>query len=190
MKNIKSPYQPKSIKTLDIRDSNHPARGEINKAIGSFNFTASFQEDVETLRKFKQIPGLVSFICTLRKDDEIIGEGRGTATFSKINKYVDRTVNTALKASFVDSVVRSTRMLESFQTDEDEDEWQDDDIEKAYKEKERYEQTQNITDKQKKFLTELVQTKVNDEEERNGWLSQMNELTKEEASQAIETFLA
>jgi hypothetical protein len=185
---IISPFQGKkeSMFEIDIRNPKHPARAEIDKVLGVYEITATFNEDADTLSQFSSIKGLVAIKCILEMDGEIIGEGRGTAVFSKVNKYIEKTVSVAVKAAFIDAVVRCTKLQETFKPGDVE--WSED-IEDAYEAKAVYEGRQTITDKQKKFLTELVQTKVNDEEERNGWLNQMTQLTKGEASEAIESFL-
>jgi hypothetical protein len=48
---------------------------------------------------------------------------------------------------------------------------------------------EGITDRQKSYLAELIQSKVQDEDEKERWMSQMSELSKEDASQAIASFV-
>ena len=56
-----------------------PAFEEVSKSVGTYNLTAIIREDKETLSLFKHVPGLIAFICTLKKGDDILGIGRGTA---------------------------------------------------------------------------------------------------------------
>lgn len=45
-----------------------------------------------------------------------------------------------------------------------------------------------ITDRQKSYLSELVNINIFDEQERENWFSQIHGLTKNEASEAIQAF--
>jgi hypothetical protein len=155
-------------------------QGEINKLLGTYQFSATFEEDTQTATTLKHIPGIIAFVCTIKKGDQIIGQGRGTSVINQNNRFIVRTIGYAFNASIVDAIVRSTKILDIFRPDAKPHSWGGaDTAEDSFV---------GITDKQKSYLTELIQSKVTDEDEREGWMSQLGELTKEEASQAIQRF--
>ena len=59
-----------------------------------------------------------------------------------------------------------------------------------YKELDRYDSSggDGITDKQKSYLLQLIQSNVADEDDREQQISQLDELTRDEASEAIQSF--
>ena len=95
-----------------------------------------------------------------------------------------RNISFAFHASFIDAVVRSTKLQDVFRPDRIPHSWNGPSVEAS----ESCESGETITDKQKSYLLQLIQTNVADEDEREGMVSQIDEYTKEEASQAIQTF--
>lgn len=170
-----SPVQVMKYKSMDPSDKRHPLREEIRKCIGTHDITAEFTEDTETIGVFKHILGLVAFVCTLKKGGKIIGQGRGTAVLSNMNRYIERTVHTAFNSSLIDAIVRSTKMLDAFHP-------------RANAQQDRGVAFDLITDRQQSYLLELIQTGIADEEERSRWEAQISGLTKDEASEAIQSF--
>lgn len=178
---VPSPFQVarKPIYQKDVAKTD-TVREEVNKLLGTYQFSASFEEDSQTVSTLKHVPGLVAFLCTIRKGDQIIGQGRGTSVINQNNRFIVRTIGYAFNASIVDAIVRSTKILDIFRPDAKPHAWGGaDDVEDSFV---------AITDKQKSYLTELIQSNVADEDEREGWLSQLGELSKDEASQAIQRF--
>lgn len=178
---IRSPFQ---VRTFNRKD---PLREEIEKNIGTFNLTATIEEDNNTLSLFKHVPGpIIAYICTLRKGTEIVGIGRGSAILSRINKFVDRAVRYAFNASVIDSVVNSTKALDALYLKG----LSQKDIPILNEQTNEVDYTSDLaTDKQKSYLRELINININDEKERSGWESQIEELTREEASEKIQFFL-
>src|SRR3989344_9499230 len=86
---IPSPFQVAQKRTFEKKD---PLRAEIAKNIGTFNLTAIVEEDTQTLSSFKHIPGFIGFLCTLKKGNEVIGIGRGSAILNRMNKFVERGI--------------------------------------------------------------------------------------------------
>lgn len=164
---IISPFQVKRKNEYDVRVASHPVQELINSMIGTYNLSASFEEDRLTLETFQNIPGLVAFLCTLKKGNEIIALGRGTAVISKINRFAEKLIKTAFHSSLVDAIVKSKMM----------------DI-NIYSSTQTYDEP--ITERQKSYLLELIQN-VDDDEERERLMSQIDDLTKEEASNAIQS---
>ena len=164
-------YQKEKVDTV---------REEINKLLGTYQFSATFEEDTQTATTLKHIPGIVAFVCTIKKGDQVIGQGRGTSVINQNNRFIVRTIGYAFNASIVDAIVRYTKILDIFRPDAKPHSWGGaDTAEDSFV---------GITDKQKSYLLQLIQTNVADENERENLVAQIDEYTKEEASQAIKRF--
>ncbi len=185
--NITSPYQRLSKEALNTQSEGHPVQQEILKSIGTFHITAVVEEDRQTLSTFNKVPGLIAFMCTLKKDDVIIGIGRGTAMISRVNKYIERTVRVAFNASLIDAMVRSTKMLDALYLGTTN--IQRDSVTTVNNSFDATDSFIKISDKQKKYLLELVKTKVPDISKRNQWKEQIEDFSKDEASNAIKSFM-
>ena len=187
-KPIVSPFQTMSKNAFNTQDKKHPINEEIKKSLGTYNFTATFESDTRTLEKFKHITGIVAIICTLKKGNEVVGEGRGTSVLSKVNRYLERTVRYAFNASLLDAVARSAKMLDSLHLDENLNH-EVNVAPTAPVEVYKIKDTEGlITDKQKKYLLELIKIKVSDKDEQDQWKIDVERLTKDEASLAIQNF--
>jgi hypothetical protein len=176
---IASPYQ--QIKQDAEEMTNKNVWDEMRRCIGTYNLSAVFEEDTQTIGTFKHIPGIVAFICTIKKGDKIIGQGRGTAVINKVNKYIERTVRASFNAALIDGIVKSTKFLDAIYPDANPD---SQDMGVAFRQAYGFDA---ITDKQKSYLLGLIQS-IDDEEERNRWESQVDGLTKEDANDAIKAF--
>lgn len=158
-----------------------PVRAEIEKCLGSFDISVTFQEDEETLRTFKRVPGHVAFLCTLKKGEEVIGVGRGSAVLNRMNRFIERTVRVALNGSFIDSTVRASKMLDALHFGSGAEQ-------NTGEQGGGNGQSDGITEKQEKYLRELIQQNVEDEKAREEYILQIPELTKGEASSLIQGF--
>mgnify|MGYP001568643040 FL=1 len=187
---MKTAYKPNAIssfkvtqkESFDVQDKKHPIREEIEKCIGTYNLTVVVEEDFQTQTVMKHVHGLISFICTLLKDGRVIAQGRGNSILNSSNKFLQRAVSSAFNSALAEAAIKATKVLDTFRnmgatpmT-----------LEEAYKAKDEHEYV-GITDKQKKYLLELVHSNISDEDERNKWESQINEFTKGEASEAIQS---
>jgi hypothetical protein len=193
MKNLNKNHAPFNYdalrhNTFNVKREQHPARTEIRKCIGTYTIKATFDEDVRTTDMFGHINGLIAFICRLEVDGKVIGEGRGAAVLNSFNKYVERTVGTALKASLVDAVVRSTKILETLPMNP-QPAPEKGRVRGEQRPDEQVPMADNpITDKQKSYLTELIHMNV-EPNEQDQLLSQLDEMTKDEASEMIGSFV-
>jgi hypothetical protein len=185
---ILSPLQVMNAKALDTQNVKHPVQEEIKKCIGTYNFTATISQDYQTLEKFRHVPGIISFICILKRDSEIIGEGRGVGVLSKINKYLERTVRYTANASFLDAVTRSLKMIDVINPSVNEEQ-EVNAIAEGISNTKVIENIIPITESQKKYLSGLIQTNIKDKEELYRWRNRMSKLTKDEASKAIQSFV-
>ncbi|MFA6397497.1 MAG: hypothetical protein WDK96_01455 [Candidatus Paceibacterota bacterium] len=173
---ITSPYRAKQVRLSPIQE-------EVEKNIGTFNLTVQVEEDTATVAQFKHVPNFVAFICTLKRGTETLGIGRGSAVLNRLNKYIERSTRYAYCASIVDAIVRSTKMLDALYLQPNEQK----DVDIPVKEADRA--TEPATDAQKSYLQKLIKVNVVDEQKRKYWESQINMLTKDEASEKIQSFV-
>lgn len=188
---IASPYQAKQRDVFDISNKNHPARDLIEKMSGTYTLKISFEEDKATALQLKH-SGIVAFLCIIKKDGEVLGIGRSHSVLSPVNKYIERTVQTAFNYSFVDACSKATKILDTFQPDT---------VSKFQvikspvvssciaKETTNEPETDMMTDNQRRYLTQLIHTNIQDDEECDRWESNMSSFSKEDARDAIQTFL-
>ncbi|OHA22112.1 MAG: hypothetical protein A3H57_04830 [Candidatus Taylorbacteria bacterium RIFCSPLOWO2_02_FULL_43_11] len=180
----RKPYVPPVEKTDTVRE-------EVRKLLGTYDFSATFEIDDQTATTLKHIPGLIAFLCTIKKGDKVIGIGRGATVINQINRFIVRTINYAFNASLVDGIVRSTKILDVFRPDAQQHPWNGPSAPKpvSYGETEQYAGSgDSITDKQKSYLLQLIQTNVSDEDDREQQISQLGEMSRDEASEAIQSF--
>lgn len=182
---VSSPFQAMQKKTFDIQDKKHPIREEIARCVGAYNLTAVVEEDFQTQTTMKHIPGLISFLCTLLKDGKVIAQGYGSSVLSSSNKFLRRAVSSAFNSALADATIRATKVLDTFRNPDDSS--VSEALNDAYEAKNRNEFVP-ITEKQKSYLFELIQTNIDDEEERRKWESQIDQLSRNEASEAIQNF--
>jgi len=145
---------------------------------GEYTVTARFEEDKETVRTLPKLKGLIAFLCTLERDGEVIGQGRGSALLSSTNRYMDRLLRTAFNSALVDAVIRSAKVLDTFSGP----------VQQELPEEVQNAQ-QQATEKQVRYLEQLIQG-LPDEREREHWQQQLTALTKQEASDLIARFKA
>ena len=182
---IISPYQAMQKKTFNVHDKKHPIREEIQKCVGTYNITAVVEEDIQTQAIMKHVPGLISFLCTLLKDGRVIAQGYGSSILSSTNKFLQRAVSSAFNSALADATIRATKVLDTFRNPDKSA--VSTALNEAYEARNRNEFI-GITEKQKSYLQELIQVNVTDEDERNRWESQIDQLSKDEASEAIQNF--
>lgn len=172
-KPVVSPLQMMQ-KSFDIRREEHPVQKEVRRVVGTYEMTAEVVEDKETLATLSR-PGVIAFLCRIKRDGQIIGIGRGSAVLNQMNKFIGRTVHAAFNYSLLSAVAQSTRALDAMIDPHGEMS-----LESAGVVQEP------ITDKQKSYLTELVQKKVRDESTIGWYMENISTMTKDRASAAIQ----
>lgn len=182
---IISPIQMIQKKTFDVQDKKHPVREEIAKCVGTYNLTAVVEEDIQTQAIMKHIPGLISFLCTLLRDGKVIAQGYGSSILNSSNKFLLRAVSSAFNSALADATIRATKVLDTFRNPDNSA--VSTALNEAYEAKNRNEFIPS-TEKQKSYLFELIHTNIADEDERRRWESQIDQLSKDEASEAIQSF--
>ena len=183
---IPSPFMKK--RPYDIQGPDHPVRDEIKKFVGKYNIVAEIEEDTATIALLDYVPGLVSFLCTLRDSDgKILSQGRGSAVLNQNNRYISKMLNLAFGSAFVDASVRCAKVLDTLRTNgQDTPDIASND---------HYETRENTvrelaSDKQKKFLRGLIRSGVKNENSRQQMESEIDDMTKKEASEKINFLMA
>jgi len=168
---IPSPFQ--------ARQKSDPVQEAVEQNIGKFLLEISIEEDRETALQLKDLPGpIIAYKCTIRKGSQVLGIGRGSNILSKINKWVDRSVRYTLNASIIDSMIQSVKALDVLYLKENGEVLTQETIGIDY-----------ASDKQKSYLRELIRANIFDEGKRKYWESQIEQLTKDEASEKIQSFV-
>jgi len=148
--------------------------------VGKFSLEISVEEDKETALLLKHLPGpVIAYKCTVRKGSQVLGIGRGNAILSKINKWVDRSIRYTVNASIIDSIIQSVKALDVL--------YLKDNTEGSAQE--TIGGIDYASDKQKNYLRELIRSNIFDEGKRKYWEAQINLLTKDEASEKIQSFV-
>ncbi len=167
---------PSPTYTVRKKESQDPVRELVQKCAGTYNLVAVVEEDVQTLTAMKHVEGLVAFMCTLLKDGRMIAQGRGSAIFNP--RFISRAVNMAFNSAISDSVIRATKVLDILRNPDSAN----------APTSQRNETSERATEKQREYLAQLISINVTDDDERERWQSQLDELTKQEASKLIEQF--
>ena len=168
---IPSPFQARQ--RLD------PVQQAIQQNVGKITLEINIEEDKETALLLKHLPGpVIAYKCTVRKGSLVLGVGRGSGILSKINKWVDRSIRYTVNASIIDSMVQSVKAMDVLYLSENTDNSDQEINEVEY-----------ASDKQKNYLRELIRSNVSDESKRKYWESQIEQLTKDEASEKIQSFV-
>ncbi len=177
-----SPYQLKPqphpieimrAKVYDVQDKANPIRAEIDKCIGTHTIKAVIEEDRQTLDTMG-VDGLVSFLCTMTKDGRVLSQGRGSAMIGPTNRFFQRAVACAFNSALADAAIRATKVLDQLRDKSGAEEAYEDSI------------SEPATEKQREYLRQLIQTRVTDGDERRHWEAQLNSITKDAASEAIQ----
>jgi len=181
-KGVVSPFASRqNMGVIDISNENHPAKEEIKKLCSSsYMINVSFEEDIETIKLFPHVLGLVAILCKFSINGQLIAYGRSCSVFSKFNKYITRTISGTLNGAFLSASNNAVKMLEAFRTCANEE------TDKPI----IYEEEDLATDKQKGYLASLIEEKI-PFKERPKWIQELsnNLLTRMEASDKIACLL-
>ena len=170
--------------SLDVQNKRHPARALIEQCLGKYSLECVVEEDVSATAVMRQ-PGLIAFLSTLLRDGRVLAQGRGSAILNKANRYLDRAVRSAFNSSISDAAIRATKVLDTFIANPIDEQA----LEEAYQARDVGSPPPMITDKQRSYLTELIHINISEERERGRMMSDMDSLTREQASEAIANFV-
>ncbi len=186
-----------------VRGRKSLAKGGSEKLASIYNLTASFEKDTDTIEMLGSPKGLVAFICNLKNRDGVVaGQGRGADMLDRNQGDPNKTIKMSQKSAYIDAVIRTTGLSDIFTQDieavnpiasanqhsnEEQKGW----VEAIVGEQQidvRDAQTYNstLTDRQRKYLISLITSRIVDEEEREQRFEQMENLTKQEASEWIQ----
>lgn len=176
---------------FNVQDSRSPVRKELLKAIGSHSFRCELSEDTQALALFKK-PGLIAFVATISRGNsgEVLGQGRGVAIIDSSNRYFVKAIQAAASAALVDSMVKSTKLfnlLDTVATTTDKD-VPETAIGEAYQAKES-DGFEHASEAQCQYLQQLIQVNVEDDSERDKLISGIEEMSRSEASSAIQSYV-
>ena len=158
----------------------HPIREEIDKLLGVYEITATFEEDAQTSTIFNH-PGLIAYLCTLKLGGRVIGQGRGMSVLSQSNRYITSSVKFAFSSALTDACVRAGKFPNAFASGDTEP------VPSFGMGSDSYSAaTYQASDAQKKFLKQLIDSKVDDEDEKNQMLSNLDTMSKQDASELIQ----
>ena len=176
------------------RERINPIQEEIAKNVGTYNLTAIIEEDKETVSKLKNIPNLICFLCTLKIGNEVIGIGRGSANLNRMNRGIERGTRYSFGNSLIDAVVRGIKNLDAlyFKTTNQTETKISEDKDLEGRDSQAFygdEELQTATEKQRNFLSKLVQNC--DEENKEEYLSALASpyLSKFQCSELIQKLM-
>jgi hypothetical protein len=181
-KGVISPFASRqNIGMIDVRDENHPVKEEVKRLCSnSYTIKVTFEEDRETNKLFAHIPGLITILCKFSLDGQVIAIGRSYSIFSRLNKYITRTVSNTLNGAFLSASNHAVKVLEAYRAGGSEE------VDKPV----IYEEEDLATDKQKGYLASLIEERI-PFKERPKWIQELsnNLLTRIEASEKINNLL-
>ncbi len=167
-----------------IKGKKSLAKGGAEKIASIYGYTASFEQDNETMKAFDGIKGIIAFICNLSKGERLVGQGRGASTLAKNDNDPNKTIKMSQKSAYCDSVIRASGLSDIFTQD-----LQDMATEGPTELQEINILSDGITQKQKDLLVSLLHQNLKDGRERDQWISTLDDLTKAEASDQIKSFI-
>ena len=152
----------------------HPIKAEVQKNVGSFSFVARFEEDKEAVEAFKN-EGLIAYRCILTTPDgkRTLGIGHGLNVLSSENRYLSKAAKWAHGGAFIAAVTNAVKFptLDGIPSSD----FGANDIASTFM----------ATDKQKAYIRELIASSVPHEEQEE-WYAQVDTMSKEDASEAIQ----
>jgi len=182
-------YQTMVKQALNIHGANHPVRKLIEKNLGTITFTAEITEDKQTINLLKNnIPGIIGFLCTLKKDNIVISEGRGESVINPENKYISKNITFAKNASIIDSIVRASKVLDILPLDTNQIKNSGITLNNSYEVVKEVENSDSITEKQLNYLRTLIKTNVA-ENKRRELEGEIAEYSRNEASELIKSLV-
>ncbi len=181
--NSPSPYS-KIQKNTDLMTKNKMTLEEaIKSKLGRITISAEVLEDSDTICEL-QVPNIVAFLCKISVNGRVIAIGRGSSIITPQFKVIERVVGSACSSALIDGFVRSARSIESLNLATRLPNSQPPELKAKYEEPE----TTPATDKQLNFLRQLINTRIVDEDEREAKLSALENVSKDDASDMIQSF--
>lgn len=178
------PTLKENLDFYNIRGRRSLGKSGSEKLCSIYSLTATFTRDNETMTAFQSIPGLIAYTCTLYRAGEVMGQGRGASTLEKNDNDPNKTIKMAQKSAYIDATIRATGLSDLFSQDlEDMPSVSCPTVEEDKKVE------PSITPRQRELLTSLIKRHSHNEEEKRNWLSELEGMTKAEASDQISSFI-
>ncbi len=176
------------------------AKGGAEKLSSIYGLIATFERDGNAIEMLNGVKGLVAYVCTLKRDNDVVGQGRGADTLDRNGNDPNKTIKMAQKRAYVDAVIRTTGLSDIFTQDLEDmnsgdmeaEDYGDNLFVQCIDESEREARddfSEGITERQKNFLTELIFQKIDDEDERERRLGEIACLSKSDAHENISRLL-
>src|SRR3989338_6913312 len=197
-----TPYNPRPVRSpvqlhpaevarnraLDTQDEEHPTRRTVRRLCGTYNLSATFSEDTGTLSTVRT-PGLIAVQCVLSKDEKAIGIGHGSSIISRINRGTERTVFSCLNGALMSAINSACKTLDVLRLEVSDEHAASDktSMVRDFHGMREASVSEPATDKQKQYLLQLASINL-DEGDREQFASTVDDMTKAEASEAIQRF--
>jgi hypothetical protein len=173
---------------LDVNSEKHPVHREVVKNTGTMNLAVEVKEDTQTISDLKHIEGVIAFVVFLKIGNELIGVGRSVSVVGKMNKYFEKTILYTKNAAIIDAVVKSVKILDARNLDLPGQLNSGIMLDKEYRVK-KVENSDSITEKQKKYLMQLIHQNCTDKKESESLVNQLDDMSSFEASEQIKSFI-
>jgi hypothetical protein len=191
-----------------IKGKRSLSKGGSENLCAIYNLTASFEKDRDAMDAFSDVKGFIAFVCTLSRNGQVVGQGRGGDTLARNQNDVNKTLKMAQKRAYTDAAIRTTGLSDIFTQDmedmteavvnipsQENEPSSDFNFNKifsspSYVVPERAKEDNNaVTLKQKNLLMSLIERKITDDDERQGMLDQIESLDKTTASEMIQELM-
>ena len=189
---VRSPFQPHPAqvmreKALDTQDAEHPMRKALRKFCAeTINLSVTFSEDAGALSTLK-VPGLIAIKCVVSKDGKAIGIGHGSSILTRLNRSQDRIIAYCVNGALMSAMNSACKVLDAMRANtEERHPAGSTGSSDAYPARESN-SFEMATPRQLEYLKQLVEINCT-ESEQEKWAQQLEQLTKDDASQAIESF--
>lgn len=93
------------------------AKGGAEKLASIYILVATFEKDNDTLEMLGSPKGTLAYICTLTKNGEIVGQGRGADTVARNQNDPNKAIKMTEKRAYIDAVIRTTGLSDIFTQD-------------------------------------------------------------------------
>lgn len=169
------------------------------KLASIYSLVATFIRDTDTLDSL-HVEGLVAYICTLTRNSEVVGQGRGAAELKMHGGDSNKTIKMAQKSAFVDACIRCTGLSDIFTSDLEDmnpSTIQEEKLVKSsvktydniFPKDMKQAEDEPCTAKQKDLVTSLIYQRINSKSEQERWLKELETASKFDASEIISSFL-
>lgn len=188
-RSVRSPiqYRPPQTQKVAQREEEHPIREHVRKLCGTLNLSATFSEDAGALSTLKT-QGLIAVQCVLSKDGRAIGIGHGSTIVSRINRANERTVYSCFNGALMSAINSACKTIDVLRLNAADVQAESDKAVlygDAYRQRDTH-GSEPATDKQKQYLLQLASINLG-ESDREQLAATVDDMTKEEASEAIQS---